>query len=60
MGLSRVEDILEGDYTGRPLSRVEALLLEGGGGGGGPKPEDDLSNNDVEDIIDAVGTDTDD
>lgn len=59
MGLSRVEDILEGTYTGEPLSRVEALLMNGGGGGG-PKPEDDLSNNDVEDIIDAVGTDTDD
>ena len=59
MGLSRVEDILEDAYTGEPLSRVEALLMNGGGGGG-PKPEDDLSNNDVEDIIDAVGTDTDD
>lgn len=31
--LSRVEEILEGTYSGVPLSRVEELLLEGGGGG---------------------------
>lgn len=31
---SRVEQILSGTYTGRPLSRVEQLLMDGGAGGG--------------------------
>lgn len=33
--MSRVEGILDGTYTGRPLSRVEQLLMNGGAGGGG-------------------------
>lgn len=28
---SRMESILQGTYTGNPLSRIEALLMEGGG-----------------------------
>lgn len=65
MSQSRMESILSGTYTGRPLSRIEALLMSGSGGssggGGGSTPipdtEHDFTDADMDDIFSAISTD---
>ena len=69
MSQSRVESILSGTYTGRPLSRVEALLMSGAGtGGGGGSVVDpgsiapgvqDFEDMDIEDIMSYLSTEND-
>lgn len=57
--MSRVEGILDGTYTGRPLSRVEQLLMDGGTGGGGTDVSgiiQDISN--LQTSLDEFKTDT--
>lgn len=51
MSSSRVEGILNGTYTGRPLSRVEALLQNGGAGGSGGSTTE-ITQEQFEDIMD--------
>lgn len=68
MAQSRVEAMLSGTYTGRPLSRVEALLMSGGAGGSGsggpggttvPDTEYDFDDTDVDDIMSTLSTEND-
>lgn len=67
MSQSRMESILSGNYTGRPLSRVEALLMAGGGsssgsgsGSGTISPTtQDFDDTDVNDIMSYLSTEND-
>ena len=54
MAQSRVEAILSGTYTGRPLSRVEALLMSGGTGGSGSGSPGGITVPDTEYDFDAI------
>ncbi len=69
MAQSRVEAILEAaasskTYKGKPLSRVEKLLMdvdeyidEGGGGGQPPSEDQDFDDMDVDDIMSVISSD---
>lgn len=52
--MSRVEDILKGTYTGRPLSRVEYLLQNGGTGSGSGASATSVNDDQYNDIMEKL------